>query len=304
MINDKWQMSNGFVDATRDVQKVADAAESIILDLLAATAPWLAPLFPAYIAFTHISDVLRMPFWLAVVGGIVIEALGLTTIHTTFQFWHYNANPQHPKGGETNEWKAPVLPAALAGVFYLTIVITVNVLLDNSVFIERLAKALLSLISVVAAVTLALRAQHKRRLLDAAERERQLKGEAERERERAAAEREQLRLEQLEERRAKRDGKREFELKLQELEIEKMKVVKVSESFQKVPETSESKTTLPKDWRRLTPEQKIIAMNMTPEEIAKAAGVTVKTGQNWLRGLSGEREALVTLQVGEQNEKS
>lgn len=144
---------------TRDIERIG-------LDLLAATVTWLPPLIPAFLAAHNMIAVLQFPTWLALVGGVVVESLGLVSIHTTFQFWNWNENRR--EGGP-----APTLLAASTGAFYLSVVLTVNVILDIGISpaVQIVAKALLSLISVPAGVVLALRAQHSRRTHDQQQKE-------------------------------------------------------------------------------------------------------------------------------------
>ncbi len=118
---------------------------------------------------------------------------------------------------------------------------------------ERIAKALLSLLSVVAAVTLALRSQHARRV-------------------------EERNLE-LEERRAERKEELEFkrQLKLKGLEE---KLPKVSEK------DSERSASFGKyrDWRHVPEDDrlKIFQMRSDVRLVMAEYGVSKRTGYNWI----------------------
>jgi hypothetical protein len=70
-----------------------------------------------------------------------------------------------------------VLLALLTGGFYLLTVLTVNAMLDNSQSVYRLAKTLLSSLSVCAGVVLALRAGHVRRMAEAEQARQERKAE-------------------------------------------------------------------------------------------------------------------------------
>lgn len=164
----------------RELQRGVDALESVVLDVVAGSTPWLAPIIPAWLTFEHSQTRLGFPVWLAMAAALAVECLGLSTIHTSLQFWNYNETKRQVDAG------APFWVAIIAAIFYLAIIVVVNIILDTSPAAERLAKALLSLISVVAGVTLALRAQHKRRLADMADRR------VEEREERAARRREKL----------------------------------------------------------------------------------------------------------------
>ncbi|MBE2197114.1 MAG: hypothetical protein IAE79_00795, partial [Anaerolinea sp.] len=145
--------------------KMTQAAETAVLDNVAATTPWLAPLLPASIAYHHLKDYLQFSTPMALVGAGVVELLGLSAVHTAFQLWQYNDEKRE------SESAAPFVPAALAGGVYLLVVITVNVILEaantspsTAAIASIVAKALLSTLSIVAAFVLALRAQHARRI--------------------------------------------------------------------------------------------------------------------------------------------
>lgn len=131
--------------------------ESSLVNLLSAIAPWGAPLAPACMSFGGMVKHLGFtPFVAGVIAG-VIEILGLATVHTTLIFWQHNRR-------YTKEYKR--MPTALAlGMFalYLVVILTTNVLMEalvNWPGMPIVARALLSLLAVPAAVTMAIRTQH------------------------------------------------------------------------------------------------------------------------------------------------
>ncbi len=132
--------------------------EGLLVDVIAATSPWLAPLIPAYMAWKSMVDSLRFPDWVAFGGAAVVELLGLSAVTTTFQFWDYN------DARRKSDQRAPAVVAGVTAIFYLAVVMTVNVILDNEPTMNKIAKALLSSLSVCAAVVLALRSSHARRM--------------------------------------------------------------------------------------------------------------------------------------------
>jgi hypothetical protein len=151
----------------KDWGRFIRAVEGLLIDNIAATAPWLAPLIPASMVYQAMINVLHFDNWIAWTSAVVIETLGLSAITTTFQFWDWNDIKKK------REQRAPVLVAGLTALFYLTVVLIVNVLLDKTSPAEqKWAKGLLSSLSICAGVILALRSQHSRRLeesLDAKE---------------------------------------------------------------------------------------------------------------------------------------
>ena len=145
----------GFLTGWR---RLTEEAERTLVDNLAATAPWLAPLAPAFLAYRAMVDVLRFPVWVAGAVGLTVEVLGISTINTAMTLWTWNREKNK------SDKAAPTWVAVLAAAFYVMVVITVNVMLDGGTTLEKAAKGLLSSLSVAAAITLALRSQHSRRV--------------------------------------------------------------------------------------------------------------------------------------------
>lgn len=147
-------------------QRITKAAEDTVLDNVAASTPWLGPVIPAALAYHNLVTYVGFPAWLAFVSALCIEFLGLSAVHTCFQLWQYNEEKRE------SDQDAPVAWALGTGASYILIVLVVNVILELSgvetitgqVVAIIVAKALLSLLSVVAAFVLALRSQHSRRL--------------------------------------------------------------------------------------------------------------------------------------------
>lgn len=151
--------------------RITQALEHTLLDNLAATTPWLAPVLPAAIAYFNLTLYLDFPHWLAFLAAVCIEFLGLAAVHTVFQLWQYNESRR------AKDVEAPVRLASAVGVAYMVVVLTVNVLLEVAAFeawtwqgvTHVVAKALLSLLSVVSAFVLAIRAQHQRLIVEQGE---------------------------------------------------------------------------------------------------------------------------------------
>jgi hypothetical protein len=64
--------------------------EAVAIDTVSALAPWLAPIIPAFLTYTHMQGSLNYPQWVAFVGALVVEFIGLAAIYTATQFWDYN----------------------------------------------------------------------------------------------------------------------------------------------------------------------------------------------------------------------
>jgi hypothetical protein len=145
--------------------------EALAIDTIAAITPWLAPLIPAYLVYHNMLERLAYTELFALIGATAVEFLGLSAVHTAVTFWQWNDNHKSER--------APFWFALGAGLFYVVIVLTVNAALDiwrDVEGVKILAHALLSLLSVDAAVIIAIRAQHARMLNDKRERRLQGKG--------------------------------------------------------------------------------------------------------------------------------
>jgi len=158
-------------------------SEASLVNLLSALAPWAAPLAPAYMTFSHlVSGGFGFPAYIAWAVAMVVEVLGLSSISTILAFWSYN------RRFKDDTRKAPVWLAVLSFIIYLAVILLVNVALDaanilatpeSQAWIKVGAKALLTLLSVPAAVILATRTQHKE-MLDTVERDRERRREEKR----------------------------------------------------------------------------------------------------------------------------
>jgi len=236
----------GFIDRVTGFltgwRRLTEEAERTLVDNLAATAPWLAPLAPAYLAYQAMRDVLRFPMWVAGAVGLTVEVLGISTINTVLTLWTWNREKNK------SDKAAPTWVAVSAAAFYIAVVITVNVLLDGGTDLEKTAKGLISSLSVAAAITLALRSQHSKRVMVT----------------------KQLKIERREERR------------LQKLEGGEGKLQKLS------AKDSEGEGERPgtlRKWRRwpdVPVDEQMKMVRMTFRQVMEMYGVDERTAYNWL----------------------
>ena len=152
MITDK------FVNFLKGIQRFVRASEALLIDVISMLIPWASPLIPAYMCFNSVSSVLGFPWWVAMATASVVELLGLATINTVFEFWSFNASKNK------TETSSPVKLAIVVTVFYLAIILIVNTMLDDAPIIHKVAKGLLSLLTAIGGVTIAMRSAHARRL--------------------------------------------------------------------------------------------------------------------------------------------
>lgn len=128
------------------------------IDVLAAYSPLLATLIPAYLTYYSTLTYLHFPAWMAIVTAAVVEVLGLAAVHTTISLREYNASLTRK-----TDQRAPLDIALAASIAYIVIVLVVNVGLD--VFAAKVSwiiytvKGFLSLLSVIGALIVAVRAQ-------------------------------------------------------------------------------------------------------------------------------------------------
>lgn len=210
--------------------------EVSLINNIAAITPWLAPIAPAYIAWSHMTNVLQFPPAIAVVVASVVEFLGLSTVITATQFWDWNDSKRQ------SDQSAPFWIALISAGFYLAIIITINVLLDNSNTIERIAKALLSLLSIVAAVIIAIRSQHARRVAG-------------------------IELE-----------RQEKKFQRQERKEVKLPVKRTARSRKDKPPGDKS----PVDWRTLSPTERQTLQGLSTQEIKNIfPGISDRTARDW-----------------------
>lgn len=140
-----------------NLKLILDKLEGMAMDFLSAVTPWLAPLVPAYITLDHCLTILKFPALVAWTTAASVEFLGLTSVYTAMQLI---AN------GARKGWLWRILIACAAWLFYIILVVGVNSLLETGEDKVKLAKGALSLISVVAAIILAVRSQYKAWLVE------------------------------------------------------------------------------------------------------------------------------------------
>lgn len=163
------------------LKTLINALESSAIDLVSATTPWLAPVIPASQTYLHAINSLKYSEPIAFVAALAVEFLGLAAVSTSVEFWNYNdalsarkeARVQLLKGEDKKRAKerrvvgAPFKLAAGSGLFYIAVILTVNVLLDwGKPFPQVAANVLLSMLAVPAAVIIAIRSQHRRKLTE------------------------------------------------------------------------------------------------------------------------------------------
>lgn len=139
-------------------------AEGSLVNFLTAFSPWLAPLAPAYIMFTHMTGFLEFPTWLALVLAVLVEILGFGTVSTALDFWFHN---RKEKSGIK---RAPIEAVVGVFAFYLVLILVSNVVIDIATAyfspeIQKgagiLVKMLLTLQTIPGAFLVGVRTSHR-----------------------------------------------------------------------------------------------------------------------------------------------
>jgi hypothetical protein len=146
-------MDNIFERINNWIQNV----EFSLVNFISIVAPWLAPLAPAFLSFKHMREILEYPLWVSLALAGVVEMLGLSTISTTLTFWNHNRRYSADRN------KVPLFIPILSFLFYLFVIMAMNVMLEAnpSPGTIVIVNALLTLLTIPAALTLAVRTMHQ-----------------------------------------------------------------------------------------------------------------------------------------------
>lgn len=135
--------------------------ESAITDLIARVTPWLAPLPNAYLVYRTSIDTLGWPWPVALAAGIVIEALGLSAVHTALEFRSHNRGLK-----DEDKRQAPYSLAIVLVAVYLFSVTVLTVILDTAPELARYAPLIFPIISLCGVTIIGIRTDHKRLVVD------------------------------------------------------------------------------------------------------------------------------------------
>ena len=129
-----------------------------LTDTVSNLSPWLAPLPTAYVVYDATAVVLGWPAWVAGVAAVIIETIGLATVHTGLQLFAYNRKKRKSD---------PDAPTWLAWAITAAVLIAQSILII--VLESRPVLLVFQVFSLAAVVNLALRADHDARLAAIAE---------------------------------------------------------------------------------------------------------------------------------------
>jgi len=107
-------------------------SEYSVVNLASTIAPWLTPLVPAYLSYSHLTGFLDFPVWAAMGTAVAVEILGFATISTGLDFWKHNRSPD----GKAKYKKLPLSVPIGAFFLYFMTVLSLNVILELPIPIE------------------------------------------------------------------------------------------------------------------------------------------------------------------------
>jgi len=141
--------------------------ESAAADVVARVAPWAAPAPTAYLVYNRTTTHLGWPGWIGIVAALVIETLGLAVTSTALTLYNYNKDKL-----KTDPDAPLILPVVLVILYFLaaeglTVILDVAPKLagGTTTALADWAPAIFPILSLAGVTTLAIRADHRRRLL-------------------------------------------------------------------------------------------------------------------------------------------
>ena len=141
--------------------------EQQLTKIVSKISLWLAPLPSAYFVARSATKHLGVTSPFDVIIALVLETLGIATMHTTLWLYGWNQESITPAGnlrrGRTLASKGEIILSTAMGALYLTTAILLIAVLEVTSELVIFAKALFPLFSIVGAVNLALIARQERR---------------------------------------------------------------------------------------------------------------------------------------------
>ncbi len=123
------------------------------VDVISAFVPIIAPIPSAFMVFSALLSI-GFDRQVALVAAVAVEALGIAVVNTAFSFWRWDRYKRFTDQHQFLQVAIGVM------AFYQALVFVMNVFLIPADVPTRMAKGGLSLLSLMGAVVLALRAQH------------------------------------------------------------------------------------------------------------------------------------------------
>lgn len=144
------------------INSAIEGTEGSIITLVTTLIPWMAPALPAYLTWSHLVADMQIPDAVAVAMAATVEFLGLAAVSTAFSYMRHNQITRAAKN------KVSLGFPVAAYVFYLIVVVTVNVVQEIPMSAEArtvahvVSIALLTLISAPAFIIAVARDQQRK----------------------------------------------------------------------------------------------------------------------------------------------
>ena len=142
--------------------------ETSAVRIVARIAPWLAPVpsgyFIARSSYVHLlsSDVPYLAIPVAIIIGLIMEMLGVASIHTLQDLNRWNRQPNVQKG--VGHWeKAPTGAAQIAVATYFFAAFMLLFVLETVAVAARVAPFLFPLVAIAGAIVWSVSNQHQER---------------------------------------------------------------------------------------------------------------------------------------------
>ena len=138
-----------------------DYLDGALVQIVAQVAPWLAPLPTAWLVYDRTQQHLGWPWWVALLAGLTLEALGVAILATTLEQYSYNRSKRK------SDPKAPLwIPLLLVGLYFVAAELLTVALDIAPGWVAPLAPAVFPVLSVAAFAVLGVRADHQQRLTE------------------------------------------------------------------------------------------------------------------------------------------
>jgi len=147
------------VQFLNDTRQFIIQIETTLVDVIALVIPYISPLAPAYLSYTHLVEVLHFPALVGLAVALTVELLGLSSISTTITFWRAS---KAITGGSNKM----LLLALATSLGYLIAVLSLTLGLGDYKPNEHIAVFMLSVLSVIGALVISLRATYAKKVID------------------------------------------------------------------------------------------------------------------------------------------
>ena len=126
---------------------------------IATVSPYLAPIPSAYFVARSATLHLEIPIAIGLIIGLIIETLGITSVHTWLLFKNWNAISRK------SDPKAPAIFAFALVIVYILLTISLTIVLEVNPTFSIYAPALFPFLALIGAINIVLIVQQEQREL-------------------------------------------------------------------------------------------------------------------------------------------